>query len=184
MPLAEIPAHLAKDIKLVCLDVDGVLTDNGVYIGQTESGERVEMKRFDILDGLGIKMLMRAGVQVAFVSGRFSVATSLRAQELGVDCHQADAGYKMHACRDLMQKHSVEWQQIAWVGDDLPDLAAMRRVGLAVAVGNAVREIQEMAAFVLTHSGGDGAVREFAETLLRARGEWDRLVDEYVSERS
>ncbi len=184
MQRSKIPEALARAIKLVILDVDGVLTDNGVYIGQTERGEHVEMKRFDILDGLGIKMLVRGGVQVAFVSGRISNASALRALELGVECHQADAGYKMAACRELMQKHAVAWQEIAWVGDDLPDLATMRQVGLPIAVANAVSAIKDVAAYVTSRRGGDGAVREFAEELLRARGQWQKLAEEYVSERS
>ena len=184
MPSDEIPANLARDIKLVILDVDGVLTDNGVYIGQTEKGERVEMKRFDILDGLGIKMLKKGGMDVALVSGRISHATTLRAQELSIDCHQADAGHKMDGCRALMEKYSVDWKEIAWVGDDLPDMAPLKRVGLPVAVGNAVAEVKAVAVFTTTRNGGDGAVREFAEELLRARGQWERLVDEYIAERS
>ena len=181
---SDIPPHLARDIKLVIFDVDGVLTDNGVYIGQTASGEMVELKRFDILDGLGIKMLIRAGLEVAFVSGRVSVATTLRAQELGVDCHQADAGHKMDAVRALMSKHNVSWEQIAWLGDDLPDMSTMRRVGVPVAVANAIPAIKDVAVWTTTRRGGDGAAREFCEELLRARGQWERLAEDYVNERS
>jgi 3-deoxy-D-manno-octulosonate 8-phosphate phosphatase (KDO 8-P phosphatase) len=180
----KIPPHLARSIKLVILDVDGVLTDNGVYIGETQSGERVEMKRFDILDGLGLKLLRKDGLEVAFVSGRISPATKWRAAELDIECHQADAGHKMAACRELITKHNVAWEEIAWVGDDLPDMALMRRVGLPVAVANAVAEIKDVAVWTTTRRGGDGAVREFAEELLKARGEWERLAEEYVAERS
>lgn len=184
MPSAEIPPNLARGIKLVIFDVDGVLTDNGVYIGLSGKGDVVEMKRFDILDGLGIHMLKRGEMNVAFVSGRISQATKIRAAELGVDCHQADGGHKMDACRALMQKYDVDWKQIAWVGDDLPDMATLKRVGLPIAVANAVPEVKEVAAWVTTRQGGDGAVREFAEELLRTRGQWNRLVDEYIAERS
>lgn len=184
MPPSEILPNKARDIKLVVFDVDGVLTDNGVYIGQTSSGEPVEMKRFDILDGLGIKMLLRAGMTVAFVSGRISHATQLRAAELGVDCHQADAGHKMKAVRELMAKYDVSWEQIAWLGDDLPDLSVLRRVGVPAAVANAIPAVKEVAVFTTTRRGGDGAAREFAEELLTARGQWQRLAEEYVNERS
>jgi 3-deoxy-D-manno-octulosonate 8-phosphate phosphatase (KDO 8-P phosphatase) len=181
---SEIPAGRAQKIKLVVFDVDGVLTDNGVYIGQTASGEPVEMKRFDILDGLGIKMLERDGLKVAFVSGRISIATKLRAAELGVDCHQANAGHKMDAVRELMSKYAVTWEEIAWLGDDLPDMPTMRRVGVPVAVGNAIDAIKAVAVWTTRRSGGDGAAREFCEELLRARGVWDRLAEDYVNERS
>lgn len=184
MPSSNIPPHLARDIKLVCFDVDGCLTDNGVYIGQTASGEPVEMKRFNILDGLGIKLLRKADMEVAFVSGRISVATTLRAKELGVEAHQADAGHKMDAVRELMTKHQVDWHEIAWLGDDLPDMSLMRRVGLPVAVGNAIDAIKEVAVWTTPSRGGDGAAREFCEELLRARGQWERLAEEYVNERS
>lgn len=178
MPSADIPIDVARRIKLVILDVDGVLTDNGVYIG-----EGVELKRFNILDGLGIKMLGFAGITVAFVSGRISPATAVRALELGIDCHQANAGHKADAVRELMAKHGVEWNEIAWVGDDLPDLPAMQKVGLPVAVANATAEVKAVARWITTQQGGHGAVREFTEALLKARGEWKHLVDKYVADR-
>lgn len=178
MPRSEIARDVAQRIRLVLLDVDGVLTDNGVYLG-----DGIELKRFNILDGLGIHLLKRAGLEVAFVSGRISPATTVRAQELGVECQQADHGHKMDAVRTLMQKHDVAWEQVAWLGDDLPDMAPMLKAGLPACVGNAVPEIADVAAYTTTKHGGDGAVREFAEALLRARGEYQNLIDEYVAER-
>lgn len=182
--MAEITASLARDIKLVILDVDGVLTDNGVYIGGTPDGGRIEMKRFDILDGLGIHMLRRAEINVAFVSGRESPATLIRAAELGVDCYQAALGFKLAACAELMEKYGVAWEQIACVCDDLADIPVLKRAGLPVAVANAVPEVRAIAKWITTRRGGEGAVREFAEELLRARAQWDRLVEEYVAERT
>jgi 3-deoxy-D-manno-octulosonate 8-phosphate phosphatase (KDO 8-P phosphatase) len=117
------------------------------------------------------------------VSGRNSQASTRRANELGIECRQADAGFKMEAVKDLMQKHGVGWHEIAWLGDDLPDLPAMRRVGLPVAVANAVPEIQAVALWTTANQGGHGAVREFTEALLNARGQWTQLVDEYVAKR-
>lgn len=184
MRSSEIPREVALRIKLVILDVDGVLTDNGVYIGESEDGKCVELKRFDILDGLGIKMMISAGMEIAFVSGRNSPASTRRAQELGVACRQAGEGYKMEAVRELMQQHGVAWEEIAWVGDDLPDLPAMTRVGLPVAVANAVAEVKATALWTTRSCGGAGAVREFAEKLLTARGQWTALVAEYVARRS
>jgi 3-deoxy-D-manno-octulosonate 8-phosphate phosphatase (KDO 8-P phosphatase) len=181
---SEIPRDIALRIKLVILDVDGVLTDNGVYVGESEDGKYVELKRFDILDGLGIKMIRTGGMQIAFVSGRNSPASARRARELDVECRQAGEGYKMDAVKELMQQHGVVWEEIAWVGDDLPDLPAMTRVGLPVAVANAVAEVKATAVWTTRARGGAGAVREFAEKLLKARGQWTSLVAEYVAKRS
>ena len=178
MQRSEIARDIALRIKLVLLDVDGVLTDNGVYMG-----DGIELKRFNILDGLGIKMLEYAGLRVALVSGRISAATTVRASELGIECHQADGGHKMDAVRTLMQRHAVAWEEIAWLGDDLPDMAPMLKVGLPAAVGNATSEVREVASYVTKSHGGHGAVREFAEALLEARGQWKQLVDEYVAQR-
>lgn len=178
MPHSEISSDVAQRIKLVVFDVDGVLTDNGVYIG-----EGIELKRFDIQDGLGMKLLQFAGLQVALVSGRISSATTLRANELRIECYQADAGHKADAVRTLMEKYGLSWQEIAWVGDDLPDLPAFQKCGLPIAVANSVQEILDAAAFVSHKRGGHGAVREIAEALLKARGQWDQLVRDYVAER-
>jgi 3-deoxy-D-manno-octulosonate 8-phosphate phosphatase (KDO 8-P phosphatase) len=176
---SEISGDIARRIRLVVLDVDGVLTDNGVYIG-----EGIELKRFNIQDGLGIKMLGFGGIKVAFVSGRLSPATTARARELGVECYQGQGGHKADAVKELMQKHAVDWHEIAWVGDDLPDLPAMARVGLPVAVANSTDEILAIAEWTTKARGGDGAVREFVEAFFKARGEWEALVQKYVSDRS
>jgi 3-deoxy-D-manno-octulosonate 8-phosphate phosphatase (KDO 8-P phosphatase) len=180
---ASIPRDVAARIKLVILDVDGVLTDNGVYVGATESGEVVELKKFSILDGLGIKMLQWGGVKVALVSGRTSVASRLRAEELQIECHMSPTGEKIDAANDLITRHGLNWDDVACVCDDLADIPLMRRAGLPVAVGNAIAEIKALAKWQTVNHGGSGAVREFAEELLKARGDWVRLVDEYVSQR-
>lgn len=176
--------ELARRIRLVILDVDGVLTDNGVYIGETEDGRKVEFKRFGITDGLGIRMLDWAGIPVALISGRESPATRIRAAELGIECHQDAGARKLPALVEVMERHGVEWDEVAFVADDLADLPALHRVGLPVAVANAVPEVRAVARLQLRRAGGDGAVREFVETLLKARGEWSGLVDEYVAARS
>ncbi len=169
---------------MVVLDVDGTLTDGGIYVGSTSNHEVVEFKRFDASDGLGIKMLMSAGISVAIVSGRVSRATRLRARELGVEDVFQDAGArKIPVMETLLAKRGVAWDEIAHVGDDLADLAPLRRVGLPAAVANAVPEVRAAAVWQSSRPGGGGAVREFAEALLRARDEWTRLVDEYCRER-
>lgn len=179
-----IPADVADRIRLVILDVDGVLTDAGVYLGIGAEGRPVELKRFDIQDGLGTVLLRDAGIEVALVSGRVSPATTARARELGIEeCHQEAGAQKLPVVRDLLSRHGLEWGQVAMLGDDLPDIPVLRRVGLPVAVGNAVDEVRSEALWITRREGGHGAVREFARALLQARGEWDARVRAYLAER-
>ena len=130
-----IDADLARRVKLVIFDVDGVLTDAGVYIGATASGETTELKRFDIQDGVGLKMLMWSGLEVAIVSGRVSEATVLRARELEVlECHQDPNAHKLGIVEELLRRKALQWSEVAMLADDIPDLAVLRCVGLKAAV--------------------------------------------------
>ncbi len=183
-PGRALPAELARRIKLVVFDVDGVLTDAGVYMGRTESGEPVELKRFDIQDGLGLKMLQWAGLEVALVSGRVSAATELRARELGITCYQDASAHKLPPVRGLLERHGLEWSEVAMLADDLPDLSVFRLVGLKAAVANATPPIASIADWRASKAGGRGAAREFCDALLTARGELDGVVERYVTERS
>lgn len=184
-PHIAIDTEVAKAIRMVILDVDGVLTDGGVYIGALAGGGTVELKRFDIQDGLGVKMLRWAGIEVAIVSGRVSAATAQRAEELGIEeCHQDAGAKKLPVVRRLLERKDIAWEEAAMVGDDLADLPILERVGLPVAVANAVPEVRSVAAWSTRNPGGSGAVREFSRALLQARGEWDRLVREYCDARS
>jgi len=178
-----IPADAARRVRLVVLDVDGVLTDGGVYLGGSGNGEPVELKRFDITDGLGVKLLVWAGLRVVLVSGRPSVASRLRAAELGVECVEEEGARKLPVVERLLARFGLDWDAVACVSDDLADLPVLRRAGLPVAVANAVPEVRARARWITTRPGGHGAVREFAEELLRARGEWTALVDAYLKER-
>ena len=181
----DLGAARARAVRVVIFDVDGVLTDAGVYTGVDADGHPVELKRFDIQDGLGIKLLQRAGIEVAFVSGRPSEATRLRAEELGVrECHQDADARKVPLVEAILARAGATWEQTAMLADDLPDLAVFRRVGLRAAVANAQPEILALAEWRGTARGGSGAAREFCRALLLARGEWDRLVAEYERERS
>ncbi len=176
-------AQLASRIRLVCFDVDGVLTDGGVILGDA-GGTRVELKRYDIQDGLGIKMLQQAGILIAIITGRESDSVALRAKELAVDeVVQDNQARKVQALRSILQRRGLEWPEVAFVGDDLPDLGVMRLVGLPVCVGNGSSEARRAAKVALQRTGGAGAVREFCELLLRARGEWDAQVERYVASR-
>ena len=177
-------ARSAGRVRLVILDVDGVLTDGGIYLGATESGERVELKRFEITDGLGIRLLRDAGIEVAIVTGRESGAVSLRAEELGItECHQDATAAKLPIVEALIERLGIDWDEVAFLADDLADLPVLRRVGLPAAVANAVPEIRALARWIGDRRGGEGAAREFAEALLRARGEWGALVEAYERER-
>src|SRR3954466_14255806 len=133
-----IAPEVARDIRLVILDVDGVQTDGGVYIGSTASGEHIELKRFDITDGLGIKILLTAGIAVVLVSGRRSPGNRGRAEDLGIPWFEGHGGRKLDIVESLMREHGVEWSHVACVCDDLADLPILRRTGLPVAVANAV----------------------------------------------
>jgi 3-deoxy-D-manno-octulosonate 8-phosphate phosphatase (KDO 8-P phosphatase) len=174
----------AARVRLLVLDVDGVLTDGGIYIGATASGERIEMKRFEITDGLGVRLLKSSGVEVAIVTGRTSDAVRLRAEEMGIrECHQGAGARKMPVVEELASRLGIDLDAVAFLGDDLADLAVLRRVGFPAAVANAVPEVRAVARWVGKRRGGEGAVRELAEQLLRARGEWVELVELYVTGR-
>ena len=160
------------------------MTDGGIYLGSA-AGAPLEFKRYDIQDGLGIHFLMKAGIRVAIVTGRVSDGVQMRAEELGIEDVSQDAGaHKLPGFRAILAKHGIKPAEAAFLGDDLPDLPIMKLVGLPVAVGNAVTEIRAVSTIKLTAAGGAGAIREFAELLLKSRGEWKALVDAYVAERS
>jgi 3-deoxy-D-manno-octulosonate 8-phosphate phosphatase (KDO 8-P phosphatase) len=172
----------AARVRLLGLDVDGVLTDNGVFIGPV-AGARIELKRFDIQDGLGLILLKTVGFPVVWISGRSSEATTLRANELRVDeLLQVPGPRKAAAFGELLARRGIGWDEVAFVGDDLADLPILRRVGLPIAVANAVPEVKELAVYVTRASGGHGAVREVIEALFRARGEWPDLLERYFAE--
>ena len=175
---------LARRIRLVGFDVDGVLTDGGIYLGDAD-GAPVELKRYDIQDGLGIRFLQSAGLQTIIVTGRVSESVRLRGRELEIEHVLQDAqARKLPALVRLLDRLGISPSETAFVGDDFPDLAVLRAVGLPVAVANAVPEVRDACALQLTRAGGRGAVREFAELLLKARGDWERVVGRYVAERS
>jgi 3-deoxy-D-manno-octulosonate 8-phosphate phosphatase (KDO 8-P phosphatase) len=174
---------LARRLQLVGFDVDGVCTDNGVSLGVV-GDHAVEFKRFHIQDGLGIRMLRAAQLAVVWVSGRESAATALRARELSVDeLIQDPTARKLPAFEALLARRGLGWEVCAFVGDDLADLPLLTRVGLPIAVANAVAEVKAVARFVTTVPGGQGAVREVAELILKARGEWQGLLTKYFLER-
>ena len=177
-----ITPELARRIKLVGLDVDGVMTDGGIYVGSV-ADHPVEFKRFHIQDGLGVKLLQAAGIPVVLVSGRESEATAVRARELGIDELIQDAGArKLPAFEKVLGQRRLTFEDCAFVGDDLPDLPLLQRVGLPIAVANGVPEVKDAARYVTRVPGGQGALREVAELILRARGDWEELLQRYLKE--
>ena len=183
-----IAPEVARRIKFVGLDVDGVLTDGGIYLGSAANGDaeqRFEFKRYDIQDGLGIHFLRKAGIKVGIITGRVSESVRLRAKELGVDDVSQDAtAQKIGPFLEMLARHGIDRADAAFLGDDFPDLPVLQVVGLPVSVGNAVSEVRAVSRLKLTRNGGFGAVREFTELLLKARGEWKTVSEEYVAERS
>ena len=179
-----IDATLARSIRLVGLDVDGVLTDGGIYLGAAD-GKALEFKRYEIQDGLGIHLLQRAGVRVAIVTGRVSDSVRLRAADLGIeDVAQDPQAQKLPAFLAMLDRHGIAPSEAAFIGDDFPDMAVLKLVGLPVAVANAVPEVKAVCSLTLSRSGGAGAVREFVEHLMKARGDWESVTAQYVTERS
>ncbi len=164
-------------IELLVLDVDGVLTDGRIII-HADGGES---KCFHILDGHGIRMWQRAGLKVALLSGRLSQATARRAEELQITQVVQDCHFKLPALKQLLKDLRVPAERAAYVGDDLMDLPAVRHVGFGVAVANAVDELKEHADYVTTRAGGQGAVREVIEHILKSSGRWQSLMERYLT---
>ena len=161
-------------LQLLVLDVDGVLTDGGLWT--TESGEVI--KRFDVRDGLGIRLLQQAGVEVAWLSGGKSGATEQRARYLGSRHVLTGVKDKPAALTALQASLGMAAAGTAFVGDDLNDLAVRPAVGLLIATADAVQPLRRRADWVLDRNGGDGAVRRLADEILRVRGDWRRLADQ------
>jgi 3-deoxy-D-manno-octulosonate 8-phosphate phosphatase (KDO 8-P phosphatase) len=176
---------LARRIRLIGLDVDGVLSDGGIYIGRV-GDHAVEFKRFHSQDGSGAWLLRRAGITLVLASGRRSDATTIRAREMKIEEVLEDetgGGRKLATFAAMLARRGVAWSECAFVGDDLADLPLLTRVALPIAVANAVPEVKAAATLVTERAGGDGAVREVAETILKARRVWNDLVQQYLQER-
>ena len=165
-----------EGIQLLVLDVDGVLSDGRLVI----HGDGSESKCFHTLDGHGIRMWQRAGLQVALLSGRHSDPTQRRAEQLQIAHVIQDCHVKLPALKKLIAELDLSPENVAYVGDDLPDLPAIRFVGLGVAVADAVEEVKEQADYVTTRSGGAGAVREVIEYILKTSDRWQPLMERYL----
>ncbi len=166
-----------KRVRCLLLDVDGVLTDGKLHF-DAQGGE---MKSFDIQDGHGIAVARKAGLLVGFVSGRPSPITERRAKELGVEVVKLGPVNKWQMVEEIKRQHQLADEEICFVGDDLLDLPVLNRVGVAVAVANAVPEVKAAAHYVTKRTGGSGAVREVVELLLKARGAWPGIVAKHIA---
>ncbi|ART64247.1 KdsC family phosphatase [Kushneria marisflavi] len=173
--ISALPDKLAHPIRLVALDVDGVLTDGRLrYAAQPEQdGDKV----FHVRDGLGLKLIMQAGVEVALITGRISPAVDRRAQELGIRHVIQGREDKQVALKALMAELALQPDEVCYCGDDLPDLGAILYAGLGVTVSDAPDYIRQRADLVTRTPGGHGAVRELCEWLLNARGVWQDIID-------
>jgi len=173
--MADIKIDLSK-IQMLIMDVDGVLTDGTVIINSDGS----EGKNFSIVDGHGVKLWHRAGFQTAIISGRPSGATTVRAEQISIGHVLQGCKRKLPAFEQLLEEVSLSADEVAFIGDDLLDLPLVRRAGLGVAVANAVDELKEAADYITTRKGGEGAVREVIEYILKNNGKWQELMGRYL----
>jgi len=164
------------DIQMLVMDVDGVLTDGTIIINADGS----ESKFFNSLDGHGIRMWQRAGLKVAFLSGRESEPTKYRAEQLEIDYCVQNCYDKLPALEKLLEQLGLSPDRVAYIGDDLTDLPPIRYVGFGVAVANAVDEVKQYADYVTARRGGSGAVREVIEYILKNTGRWQKLMKRYL----
>lgn len=166
----------ARQIRLLALDVDGVLTDGCLYF--TEDGQ--EIKTFDSQDGHGIKLLQKTGIVCAIITGRTSQLVERRARNLGITLLLQGREDKLVALKELSVQLGIPLEEMAYVGDDWPDLPAIRAAGLGVAVANAHREVRRYADFVSLATGGRGAVREVCDLILEAQGRYEEALAPYL----
>ena len=166
-----------RDIRIIVSDVDGVWTDGKIIY----AGRQGEVKEFNVRDGLGAKLAQRAGIVVALLTSRSSPTLERRARELGItELHQGAAN-KLDACAALLQKLGFHFDQALYAGDDLPDLGPMRRAAISAAPSDAAAEVRAAATWKLEAAGGRAAFREIVERLLRERGEWAAIIEEFES---
>ena len=167
----------AARIKLLLMDVDGTMTDGGVILLSQNDGTALEIKTFDAHDGQGLTLAHTAGLNTGCITGRESPALLRRAQEMKMDFIYMKQALKMPAYEEILGKAGVVDSETAYIGDDLPDIPLMRRVGLAVAVGDAVVEVKKVAHYATRSLAGHGAVRETVELILKSKGIWEEMID-------
>ena len=167
---------LARAVRLIVLDVDGVMTDGGLYY----DANGLVMKRFHVQDGIGIRLAKAAGLEVAVISGMAAPCVVKRLEVLGVTEYHGGSDNKCTILNAMRERLGLGWEHIAYLGDDWVDLAPLSRVGLPAAVANAMPEVKKLARFVTRTPGGQGAVREFVDMLLTCQGKRDALLDQWM----
>ncbi|HUJ39110.1 MAG TPA: HAD hydrolase family protein [Candidatus Acidoferrales bacterium] len=165
----------ARRIRLLLMDVDGTMTDGGIRLLSMPEGSFSELVVFHSQDGVALNLLRRSGVRTGMITGRGSAAVTQRAREVGIEFVSMHIHEKLPAFEDILARAGVSAEETAYAGDDLPDLVILERVGLAVAVANATEEVKRQAHYVTRAAGGDGAMREVVELILRAQGKWSSL---------
>jgi len=176
--LADLPERVreqAKRVKLLILDVDGVMTDGRIIMDD----EGREMKNFDVRDGHGVKLLIRAGIEVAIMTGRSASVVNKRAEDLGIREVRQKVYNKLDGYRELTEEMGVSDEEVCFVGDDLVDIPVLDRVGLPIVVADAIEEAKRRALYITKSPGGRGAVREVCELILQAQGKWDEILRRY-----
>jgi 3-deoxy-D-manno-octulosonate 8-phosphate phosphatase (KDO 8-P phosphatase) len=163
----------AKKIRVLIMDVDGVLTDGHIWLLSRRDGTASEIKGFSAYDGAGLKLARAAGLRTGIITGRESTAVAVRARECEIEFVYQHRSTKMASFDEILQITGADPSEVSYVGDDLPDIPVLERVGLAVAVANAAPEVKRAAHFVTSRSGGDGAVREVIELIVKAQGKWE-----------
>jgi 3-deoxy-D-manno-octulosonate 8-phosphate phosphatase (KDO 8-P phosphatase) len=167
----------AAQIKIILMDVDGTMTDGAVTLLSQPDGSALEIKTFDAHDGQGLTLAHTAGLRTGCITGRESTALLRRAREMKMDFVYMKIALKMPAYEEILQKAGVPDSAVAFIGDDLPDIPLMRRVGLAVAVGDAVLDVKKAAHYTTKALAGRGAVREAIELILKSKGIFEELID-------
>ena len=171
--------HLAAQVRLLLMDVDGVLTDGKLYSIPDPAGHLVETKGFDTQDGIALQWLSWKGFVTGVISGRISPATEERARQCSMTYVYQGHIEKIPILEEILSRSGIPASQVAYMGDDLTDVVIMNRVGLGIATANARPEVKRSARHVTENAGGQGAVREVAELLLKAHGHWDELLRKY-----
>ena len=167
----------AAQIKVLLMDVDGTMTDGGVALLSQADGSALEIKTFDAHDGQGLTLAHTAGIRTGCITGRESPALLRRASEMKMEFVYMKQPTKISAYEEILRKTGVPESAVAYVGDDLPDLPVMRRVGLAIAVGDAVLEVKEAAHFTTKAVAGRGAIREAIELIIKSKGIWEEMIE-------
>jgi 3-deoxy-D-manno-octulosonate 8-phosphate phosphatase (KDO 8-P phosphatase) len=178
--LNKVPASVmkrAKKIQVLLMDVDGTITTGAVTLLSQPDGSALEIKTFNAHDGQGLSLAYTAGLRTGVITGRESAALRRRARELNIEFVYEKQPQKVAAYEEILKKTGVAESEVAYLGDDLPDLPLLRRVGLAAAVGDATPEVKHAAHYVTKAKGGQGAAREMVELILKSKGIWEEMLD-------